>query len=65
MTACTEYCLKIFKDLILVTVSLPTRLSGEQVRKGSLGSTHNPEQHTFFEVSSLCLRIALDSPSRP
>ena len=65
MTACTEYCLKIFKDLILVTVSLPTRLSGEQVRKGSLGSTHNSEQHTLFEVSSLCLRIALDSPSRP
>ena len=64
MTACTEYCLKIFKDLISVTVSLPTRLSGEQVRKGSLGS-HNPEQHTLFEVSSLCLTIGLDSPSRP
>ena len=65
VTVCTLYSLKILRDLISMTVSSPTRPSGEQPRKGNFGFTHNPDERTFLPVSFSYLRMAFASLLRP
>ena len=65
VTVSTLHCLKIFNALISITVSLPTRPSGEQPRNGNSGLTQNPVVDTHVFVAISYVNMAFGSLSRP
>ena len=66
VTAYELYCLRIFRVLILSTVSLPTRPSGEQPRNGNLGQPKTlmgTLSHLWYFRTSWLLLVHIQEPN--